>query len=290
MFKILVPVDLSECSEDNCLFGIHLAEKLNAEMHLLHCYKDIKISSKVKEVNDLSEFEIADNEFIKNETDASERLNDIVTGLEKHLDNLSNKKIPFYSKLVNGYPSREIVKYSESLKPDLLLLSTKSIGDKVKKLLGSLTYHIINFVKVPVLSIPENTALNLNNEISLCIVCNFNNSEVESINSLVRLMSGFKVKFTILHIGDINTDDEKKNLLSEFETLLKEPFGSNNVKIEVLETDNKVAGIREFAKINNIDIVSLTIPHRGFLSKLFHIDIAKGLFFNFDKPILFFHS
>ncbi|MEA3443756.1 MAG: universal stress protein [Bacteroidota bacterium] len=291
MAKIIVPVDFSDCSENNCKFSLELATRLGAEIVLLHCFNEnsnfpvlayMDNASVAYQIN--SPLQTADEEETKNALDS------FLANLKKMQDKLGFHDVVVRQEIVYGTPAEEIICFCNDENPDLLLLSTQSTGDKVKKILGSLSYHLLTSVNVPVLVIPRDVELTFSKSIKIAFVSRFEENELKSLNRLIRLVSVFNASLTILHVGSLHDEEKYIAQLSLIQKQLSSFYKKHNVNFELINNVDWIEGIKNYSTQNNIDIISFTSKRRSFFSQFFNPGITKNLLFEYDKPLLVFHT
>jgi nucleotide-binding universal stress UspA family protein len=136
--KILFPVSLTEISPRVAPYVASMAEKYEAEIHLLHVTRalDAMVNTYIVQPS-ITEFKkLASNVEQEIVSGAQSRLSDFQ---EKHFDNFPNLK----TTVVSGNNYKEILNYVEVEKIDLIIMGTGSplhkmvfgaVADKVSKL------------------------------------------------------------------------------------------------------------------------------------------------------------
>lgn len=141
--KILYPSDFSRYSLAALPMALDLADKYNAELHLLHVIDDSYQywmgggESAVPVA--ISEDEIAES--------AQHEMDKFVA------ENLSGLDGQLIKKMVNGRPFVEIINYARDEQIDLIVISTHGHGALASMLLGSVTEKVVRKAPCPVLTI-----------------------------------------------------------------------------------------------------------------------------------------
>lgn len=291
MAKIVVPVDFSECSELNCKFSLKLASQINAELMVLHCFNEAGQFPVVAYMDKVSvPYQINSPLQLSNEKETKDALESFLESLKSIRDKLGFPKVLISQHIVYGAPADEIIHFCKVEKPDLLFLSSSSSGDKIKKVLGSLSFHLLKSVQVPVMVIPKDMVLNLDNPLKIAFVSRFEENELKSMNQLIRLISGFKTSLTILHVGSTQDDPKYLQHLNKIREQLASFYKKHKVRFELIDNSDWIEGIMLFADQENIDIISFTTKPRGFFAKFFNPGMTKSLLFDYNKPLLVFHA
>lgn len=137
--RVLCPVDFSPHSESAVQFAVELAQKLGADVHLLHVYQ-------------LPVYALPDGAMMA----GPEFTTRVTTELQKALTSLAAKFQPtkLDTHLVEGVPYREVVRMSDELDADLIVMGTHGRTGLRHLLLGSVAERVVRSSKVPVVTVP----------------------------------------------------------------------------------------------------------------------------------------
>src|SRR5512145_2986236 len=126
--RILVPVDYSECSRFACRYAVKIACKLEAEIKLFHTFYSpafdlIELAGAVQTQSQLRE-EVTVN------LEESERntMEQFMKSIQEYVIECSMPSVSISYDIVPGVPEDEIVTYSQSYQPDLIVMGTKGKG------------------------------------------------------------------------------------------------------------------------------------------------------------------
>ena len=136
--KILLPVDFSGRSIGAAQEAKALACRFQSELHLVHVV-DLRVYGMYGMGND----EAAAFQWVPICQEAAQH--EMEGFLPDQLQNLNVKRVLLY-----GDPAREIVKYADSEKPDLIVLPTHGYGPFRRFLLGSVTAKVLHDAHCPV--------------------------------------------------------------------------------------------------------------------------------------------
>jgi nucleotide-binding universal stress UspA family protein len=126
--KITCPVDFSDASRRALLNAITLAEKLNAELSVLHVFIPV-VSTSVRISLNIEE----ENKNLRNEK---------VKEFDRFLKEIDFKSVKFTKNLLMGMPDIEIFKAIKQQNADLLLMGTTGKNSLSKLLMGSITEKV----------------------------------------------------------------------------------------------------------------------------------------------------
>jgi nucleotide-binding universal stress UspA family protein len=138
---VLFPIDFSECSELVFPYGLDMAKKFEARLHLLFVARDISYLSTIDVSPDLLMNTVA--QVAKAGEDRMQ------TFCEKSMAGFSD----YEAKVVIGNPQAEIVKYAKENTIDLIVMGTHGRTGLDRTLMGSVADYVIKNATVPVMTV-----------------------------------------------------------------------------------------------------------------------------------------
>jgi len=288
MKKIIAPVDFSENTECACNYAIHFAEKEETEIMLFHAYMyPIATADMTDDVVDSSTLitpEIMDS--IERAAKAGmKRLKD---KLDKKLKNEEIKTIHIKTKVTNGVAEYEILDICDSYHPDMIIMSSSGQGHKSGRLLGSIALKILEHAAIPVLTIPENTEYHVVRNV--LYMTDFDESDISAVENLVSILDPFKVKIHCLHVEHSNKDLIDDMLMNYMKEHFENEFKNGTMFFEIVQDKDVLKVVEEYIKDKKISLVALLHLKRGLLSRLFHPNVTKKVFYHMGLPLLTFHD
>ncbi|MDA3954651.1 MAG: universal stress protein [Bacteroidales bacterium] len=287
--RILVPVDFSDYSVNACRYAIGLAEKLNAEIKLIHVYYNPVVNS--MPLTDTYYYQVNMDEIIREievraKNNMEEFYKDLKDKIEK--DNIQGVKLDYA--LVRGFASEEIIAKSIEYKPDVIIIGTRGQGEKENDLIGSVTAKIIEEAKVPVLVIPEDSLYEGISTINIMYATDFDESDYKALKKLMYIMSPFEFRLYCVHVGSAEGQVWDKAKMNGLREKLFSHYPDYEIECSLIEEKNFLKGVQEFIREKRIDIISLVTHKRNMISKLLNPSIARKVLFHTNIPFLVFHS
>jgi nucleotide-binding universal stress UspA family protein len=138
--KILVPTDFSEQSKKAVRYGIELATKFGAELHLLHAFETVPIM------------------YGEGSGVPPQVADEIEAAAVKYLDELeleSAEGLTVVRKVTEGHAFVEIVRYAKDNTIDLVVIGTHGRGAIAHMLLGSVAEKVVRKAPCPVLVVRD---------------------------------------------------------------------------------------------------------------------------------------
>lgn len=141
--RILAATDFSEFSTNAVRYACELAEKFDAELHLLHVLEAHAVSTPVFAAG------LALNSWMQESRAAAEK------SLASALDPASRFRGPVVRKVVEGPAFPEIIRYAVNLKIDLIVMGThgRTRTGIQHLILGSVAEKVVRKADCPVLTI-----------------------------------------------------------------------------------------------------------------------------------------
>lgn len=286
--KILVPVDYSEGSRFACRYAIKIACKLGASIKLFHTYYSpafdlIELAGAVQ-----TQAQLREEVTVNLEESEKETLESFMQGLQDYIKDCGLPAVNLSYSIAPGVPEDEILQFSETFTPDLIIMGTKGKGTGVGSIIGSVTAAIIKRISYPILSIPEKyTFVGEENLKSLMYVTDFDESDFHTLKRLISLTDQLNLDIHCVHIGDPDSWDKVK-----MEGLMKyfaEVYGKKQVSYSFVSQKNLLDDLDQLIRDKHINILSLTAHRQRIFDKLFRKNITKTLFYHTNIPLLVFH-
>jgi nucleotide-binding universal stress UspA family protein len=194
--KILLPTDFSRCAEQALAHTVFLAEKYNAEIHLLHVltlFEDQPIL-----VND----EIAETE------EMIRKLEDVV---EKQLNKVVNyhdsDDLAIITTKKRGMSAAPVIlEYASDEDIDLIVMGTHGRRGLGHLLLGSATEEVVRMAKCPVFSVRESEKPKSLEAINKVLVpVDFSDHSKSALAYASEIASSYRAQLQLLHIIEETT-------------------------------------------------------------------------------------
>ncbi len=287
--RILVPIDFSDYSVNACRYAIGLAEKLNAEIKLMHVYYNPVVNS--MPLTDTYYYQVNMDEIIREiELRAKTSMEQFYADLKEkiEIDNIQGVKLDYV--LVRGIASEEIIAKSEEYKPDVIIIGTRGQGERENDLIGSVTAKIIEDTRVPVLVIPEDSLYEGIATINILYAIDFDESDYKAMKKLMNILAPFEFRLYCIHIGKPDNKTWDKAKMSTLKEKLNSQYPDYEIECSLLEEEDFLKGIQEIIRKKRIDIISLVTHKRNLISKLLTPSVARKVLFHTNIPFLVFHA
>ncbi len=286
--RILVPVDFSEYSNSAALFAFSIAKSINAEIKLLHIFKDPFMGGTYLG-NRTSYENFTQNVMNEMYQMAQKNMLLFIDRLKTSLKEYGLENVSFHYILQKGKPAYQIIRITESYKPYMIVLGTKGVGQMPGDLIGSVTLKVIENTTIPVLAIPEHWEFKGLEKLNVLYATDFQDSDFTAFNKLLDILKPFKIKLECVHIETDEKNPWKEMQLFKLESYLDQNY-EEEIKCHIIKNDDLFAGVQEYVDKMNIDIISFTSPKRSIVYKLLYPNNLKKMIYQSKIPLLIFHS
>jgi len=286
--KILVPVDYSECSRFACRYAIKIACRTGATVTLFHTYYSpafdlIELAGAVQTQAHLKEEVMVDLENTEKST-----IESFKKELQVYITECNLPDINLGYELVPGVPEDEIIRFSESFEPDIVVMGTHGKGTGVASIMGSVTAAVISRIAFPIMAIPEKyTFVGEKNIKNVMYVTEFDESDFLSLRKLINLTEPLALDIHCVHLGG-DPDSWDKVKMEGLMEYFRKSYGKTNVTYNFVNQKNLYEDLDGLIQKLNINILSITSHRQNILEKLFKSNITKKLFYHTSIPLLVF--
>ncbi|OFX87985.1 MAG: hypothetical protein A2W99_11525 [Bacteroidetes bacterium GWF2_33_16] len=287
--KILVPIDFSDYSVNACRYAIGLAEKLNAEIKLMHVYYNPVVNS--MPLTDTYYYQVNMDEIIREiEIRAKNSMEKFYDDLKEKIEKEGIQGIKIDYALMRGIASEEIIEESKKYNPEVIIIGTRGQGERENDLIGSVTAKIIEESKVPVLVIPEDSIYQGIATINIMYATDFDDSDYHAIKKLISILSPFEFRLYCVHIGTSDSQVWDRVKMDSLKEKLLQHYSDYEIHCSIIEDKDFLAGMQEFIREKYIDIISMVTHKQGIISKLLNPSITRKVLFHTNIPFLVFHA
>lgn len=273
MKTILVPTDFSESANNALNYAIELAKADRSRILLLHVYHIDPSSTFMDDTLTTIEMDAEEKKWIGK-----------LRGLQSKIDHaggVGSEVIARLNLAVDG-----IVQEAEDQHADLIVMGTTGASGLGEALLGSNTARVIERATCPVIAVPDGASYSHFKKISYA--CNYNNSEIKAIESLVDLAQPFGAQVNILHVyesDEATAKEEMKEFMHEIEREVVYP----NLSFELINGKDIEASLEHYVNSGATDLIVLSSHKRDFLDKIFGKSITRKLVSHSKTPVMAFH-
>lgn len=275
--RILFPTDFSATAQNAFQYCLWLADKLHAEVDLLHVV--------------YPEYEVMDLPVVAAQAtqDKIETAHTLLNSfIEMAIRNLQKEGMMNATHLIRTYvelgsPASIIVQMAEKQGVDLIIMGTKGSHNILEKTLGSVTTEVIRKANCPVWVVPEEAKPKAIKQVAY----GTDAEQADSIHiwEVGKILEPFNPAIHCVHVNRKHSM-EKILQLSSMESLFNQ--GSNDLKIDfqLIEGQDIRTALEEFILKFKVDLLVMYAPKQDFLSQLFHRSNTQRMALETHIPLL----
>ncbi len=285
MIKILVPVTFTDYSVNALTYALTLAGKFPSNVTILHCfseYEDILEDSELKEP-------ATEENVRKHEDEARDRLADLCQSTINKMSSLQGDNIDLQNRFEFGYPEDIIPDVCRKMEPDVVIMGTKSKGETIKELLGSITSDVMKRADCPVLAVPSSSSIDLEKLSKILFITDFSENDYISMHKLIRLISPFQTQIHAVRFLSHDPAKGEVEKMEQFKSYCDTTYRNYQLKFSYEQSDQFISSLEEYVEQNKIDLIAMTRRKRNMIAKLFTPEITRKILFHTDVPLLVFH-
>lgn len=276
--KILFPTDFSAPASNAFRYALLLADKLEANIELLH------VVFPEAEPLDFPVL-VAQSTQMRLES-AKEQLTQFVDiGLTQMLQQLKNAPA-ISSNIELGTPSKIISDIALRNNIDLIVIGTKGAQSNLEKFMGSVSAGVVKKSPCPVLVVPEDAELKME---KVAYASNLNEADPFEIWKMIRLLDMGSPTIRCIHF---NPGDEEMGaeVMEEMEDFFIEKSPNVKIHFQNLPGTNVIENLNDFIDLYEVDMLAMYQPHRSFFENLFHHSSTKEMAIKTHVPLLVMKS
>jgi len=286
MIKILVPVTFTEYSVNALTYALSLAGKFPSTVTLLHSfseYEDIEEGSTPEMPN-------SEENVRKREMDARDRLADLCQSTINKMTSLQDTNIELVNRFEFGYAEDVILNVCKDYDPDVIIMGTKSKGETIKELLGSITSDVMRRAEAPVLAVPASSTVDLEKLSKVLFITDFGDNDYISIHKLIRLITPFQTQIHAVRFQSHKPDNSEIRRLEKFRDYCDATYRNHQIQFSYEQSEQLIPSLEKYVTGNKIDLIAMTRRKRNMIAQLFSPEITRRILFHTDVPLLVFHA
>lgn len=281
MEKVLFLTDFSEVAENAFVYALFVAEKLNAEIHILHVAhiieaKDVDEQVRVHPIAQLLQEEQQTAEMIE--------YNSEVKKFKKIAEDNHKLNVQVQFHFEKGYFLEIVDDYIDELDIALVVMGTSGANTVDKKLFGSTTETLINHIKIPLLAVPKDTSFSEVRNFALAVMLNENEYKiVPRLSQELAKISGNRLKLVYV------AENEKEALKAEAKKEALLATISKDIPLEIVINSDVIDGLNDFINRNPTDVLCVIHRHKNFMQRVFSINYSNRLL-QYSKTALLIYN
>lgn len=262
---ILVPTDFSAASGNAYLYALELASSLGAEIVLAHIYDDSE------NIPVESHFESFARAFKGHKKAAELRFGSDEPKLRPVLE--------------AGAPSETLLRLSDEIGANLIVMGTQGAASHDSKPLGSIAADMIANAQCPVLAIPAEASYQPIDQLVYAMA--FADSDSIIVDYLLELGEQLSTKLSCVHVSTSGSDWDEIELEN-----FREQYNSREntaVDFQMLQGTDLLHGLQEILSQMKVDILVMNTRDRTLFERFFDPSLTRSMLLYTDLPLLALH-
>lgn len=269
--RLLIPTDFSPVANQALVYGLHLADRISAEIVVLHVFDHLLLET------DILPFHIDQALAMREFPIAQEQT-------QKHVETLMRKEgldIPFEAIVAEGFPKEQILRVLEDQKIDMTVMGTTGATNRLETLFGSTTSAIMAKSAVPVLAIPPDCDFEDLRKMAFAMdYKEENNRNFYEVSRMAKLL-GAEVE--CVHIETARKTEEE---LAEAELIHAPAMEFGQIPFHLVSGKSVSNGLKAFIDSEDIQLLAVIPREHKFPQSLWEKSISRDMVLNANIPIL----
>jgi nucleotide-binding universal stress UspA family protein len=272
MKTILILTDLKKKSDQVALYGLKLAEKINANIILFHSFSVFQSVA----IPEMGMWPVAEVEEVQ--TDCIMELKRLADRLSTH-HQPGNFKPAITILATNGDLAAKVSDLVTEKHIDLVVMGAK--GDDVIShvLFGSETSSVIDEVKCPILFVPEHCMFQ--NYKTIVFSTDLKKAYPKAVSYLIDLAGFDKSHIIVTHIGDVGDFTHNQAI-----DLIKNVFEYNNVVYKQIPEGDITEQLNKFTTLVQADLTVMIHHHHTLFGSIIPGSNSKKMLYSHKTPLL----
>lgn len=264
MKKILFPTDFSALAAIAYQYCLKIAKQLEASVHVLHVYRgDFTVP-----VPEVMAYKLLE-----------ERKQATTKQMKAFVAN-NPEQIRVSTSVEMGLTTDVLIEYSEANDIDLIVMGTKGEHNLLEVALGSIASNTINRAACPVLVVPEEATISPLKKVAYAT--DLSEQNIEQLAAVIGWATQLKtaLHYVFVHTTKTPVDEYRVDELLEAQT--------NGLAVTYHQVDNPYVaqGLQNFVEKEQIDLLMMHHPKKGFLEWLFTASETRQMAFQSKIPLL----
>ncbi|HFA49065.1 MAG TPA: universal stress protein [Bacteroidetes bacterium] len=275
--KILFPTDFSATSQNAFRFALWFADKLEADIDLLHV---------VYPEAEPMDFPVLVARATKQKMEAAKDMVKIFmdTGMAQvqaahPLQNVPN----VHADIEMGISSVLIPEVAKTDNVDMIIMGTQGEHSTLERIVGSVTSAVIRKAHCPVLVVPEKAQFE--HLTTVAYATDLSETDPFHIWETGKILSPFSPILRVVHI-EKEANEKKPINMKDLETFFANRAPALQINFHNIRAGNVMEELENFVNIWEVDLMVMHRPKRGFFEKLFHTSFTKKEVFHTHVPLL----
>lgn len=284
--KVLIPVDFSPYSYVACAVGFAFAALIHAEAVLLNVYSSPYFDGNLADSEGFS-MDLADTQMRKDLCDASRmEMGRLARRIRKEIIAGTLPAVKFSTVSLEGVPEDAILEYTRTKPPMLIVMATRGTTKKASEMIGSVTAEVIDSVRIPLFTVPENFAFSsLENMREIAFFCNVDQQDILAMDLFLRLFPASQLKIWLVPVSD-RAGSKLRSRMDELEKYFSEHYPAHTFENKIFRKADFRGEFEKLVTDTPVDMLVVPDKKKNVFMRLFNPSIAHKIIFERDIPMM----
>lgn len=293
---ILLPFDYTETSEKAFPLAFSWAKAVGAEIEMLNVYS----TEETENLTILNRMFDYDKDALRERverahSEAKQRAEEYQKTIQLRIDAGELADTKFKCIALEGVPEEQIIKYSEILRPEMIIMSTRERAKKEVDMIGSVSAEVAEGAPIPVFVLPENIEFNSVDMVKkIMFITNFDDRDLVAFSKMMSRLSFQEIEVNLVHFRESGTKDTWDEIkLNGIKSYFAEHYPTAKADTAILDGVSPCKSINNYMEEKKISVLSMT-THRGkLISRIFNTGetgVTRRMVFEGKFPTLIFHA
>lgn len=274
MLKFLIPTDFSETADNAFRYALHFADRIKAELYVLHVYEAPQIQPTLTLPYAMEEI------YQRLEVEVFENFKDYIPHLKEIAASEGKAHVPMSHIVLKGDVKDMIKETVEKENIDIIIMGTQGAGMIQQFFFGNQTIYMLERSPIPVLAIPPNISPG-NKLSSIALATNYKKRDYLAMDWLIEWGKKLKLNLHSLHLC-IDNDEE----LEKKRRAWNDKYEEQGVACFHKNADDFLVGLDRFKNEQDIQVIAMLTRNRSFFYDLFNKNLPKEVVYSKNTALL----
>lgn len=271
-FKIVCPVDFSECSLNAVEYAARLGEKYRADLILIH----------VPDKDDYQKLAAADGHGGDQYAFIQKKLDNLVSTVEK--ESLTKGLASCQPEIIEGKIVNTVIDYANENNADLIVMGTEGVNEFKHNYIGTKASKIVAKSSVDVFVIPRKVYFKPPRK--FVYATDYMEEDKIAVQKIVELAGFFDSEVDVVHVSSKDNSIDKtlhKTMVGELSPFVK--YGKVNFVLKSYRNEPGL-GLENYLITARGDVLVTLSNKKSWFEQIFTNNLSKKMSYFINKPLL----
>jgi nucleotide-binding universal stress UspA family protein len=275
---IIVATDFSATARNAFQYTKHLAEALDARITVLHVNEYFMPGDEVVVTP------IADLEITRRTNTLMERF---VAEDSDYADEIVLIKHRLKTRILKGDLVEHLVKLSQHVDTDLIVIGMTGAADFLSKIIGSTSMKVAHNAHCPVVLVPRTAYWR--GMANIMYASDYDTLTPALLTKVVSFANEMDASVHYVHVADSKEEARSADKSVVWDDFFAVSDTGVSLEIHTLPGQNTVKELKLYANSNDIDLMVFVHKQRSFWENIIHNSVTENIALTTDVPLMLIH-